>query len=729
MSDTELVPHSDSKHDSDSTPSTPESRQPKALTVCLFAIVKNEAARIVRMLDSTLGHVTHWCVTDTGSTDGTQGLILDWYKKHGLEAVGRVASSPWPDHFGNARTLSYKNAVDWIHECGIMRHSWYLTIDADHALRTLTVPVKDAKLEQDVRCYHIEQREPSLRYSNIRLINSKYPWECIEPTHEYWTSQGDRDRAENMTCVYIHDYSDGSSHTVKFDRDERLLRADLVKHPNKERSWYYLAQTLHGLCKWDEAIEAFKKRTTLDGFYLEKFQSWMYIGDSYREKKKDEEALIAYYAAMNIEPTRAEIPLRIAKTIMNQAYQGKPHLYQSAIRWLKQARGCKQSKVRDALFLELAAYSSDLELQLGICNYRLDNMRKGFLHIDRAMLCPVTLSAQMASAQVEWFIEKQPHQLMVLPVPSGMWGWRSMNPSIVWDPKTSQYNVILRMVNYYIEQDGTYTVEGAVRTRSFWQIYDKAWGLLGSWEIVSMTPAPYPNSRIVGLEDIRLARPEGTWMATCSSLEHHKQADPEKNTVQQVLLRFENPPTVETPAHTQIAAHTCPLESPVGAEHEKNWLLLTKGTALYGFGEGCARIVDWKGTDTMTTVVRDVPSPHKINLSSFRNSAGPIPYSYSGRGGLLFVVHEVSHREGKERMYWHRWVVTDASYAITFISLPFYFIHKGIEYVAGLSASASGEEVFLGLGYRDHTAYVARVRLADIQLNSVIAYTFPDLKL
>ena len=48
--------------------------------ICLNMIVKNESRIIKRCLDSILPLIDSYCIIDTGSTDGTQEIILETLK-------------------------------------------------------------------------------------------------------------------------------------------------------------------------------------------------------------------------------------------------------------------------------------------------------------------------------------------------------------------------------------------------------------------------------------------------------------------------------------------------------------------------------------------------------------------------------------------------------------------------------------------------------------------------
>src|SRR5262245_43396852 len=80
------------------------------------AIVKNEAGIISRCLDSVIPHVDGGNVVDTGSTDGTQSLIM-----HKFAAAGKpceIGAAPF-ENFAQARNagLAFLRAssMPWTH--------------------------------------------------------------------------------------------------------------------------------------------------------------------------------------------------------------------------------------------------------------------------------------------------------------------------------------------------------------------------------------------------------------------------------------------------------------------------------------------------------------------------------------------------------------------------------------------------------------------------------------
>lgn len=69
--------------------------------ISLVMIVKNESHVIERCLASVLPVIDTWVIVDTGSTDGTQQKIKDFFDRVGIP--GKLYERPWVD-FGHNRS-------------------------------------------------------------------------------------------------------------------------------------------------------------------------------------------------------------------------------------------------------------------------------------------------------------------------------------------------------------------------------------------------------------------------------------------------------------------------------------------------------------------------------------------------------------------------------------------------------------------------------------------------
>ena len=61
--------------------------------VCLNMIVKNESKIITRLLNSVLPIIDTYCICDTGSTDNTKEIIIEFFNEHGI--TGKIVEKPF----------------------------------------------------------------------------------------------------------------------------------------------------------------------------------------------------------------------------------------------------------------------------------------------------------------------------------------------------------------------------------------------------------------------------------------------------------------------------------------------------------------------------------------------------------------------------------------------------------------------------------------------------------
>ena len=81
---------------------TTEIMKPKKKTITLVMIVKNESKVITRCFDSVKDYIDYWVICDTGSTDGTQNIIISYFKEKDIP--GELHEDKW-ENFGYNRSL------------------------------------------------------------------------------------------------------------------------------------------------------------------------------------------------------------------------------------------------------------------------------------------------------------------------------------------------------------------------------------------------------------------------------------------------------------------------------------------------------------------------------------------------------------------------------------------------------------------------------------------------
>lgn len=249
-----------------------------AKTICLTMIVKNESNNMVRLLDSVQNIIDMVSIVDTGSTDDTEAVIINWGKEHDIPTTVHHEKF---QNFSYNRTHSVKAAKE-----AYPNTDYFLLSDADFVWK-LDVGDKFDKVLLVDHKYLIEQYNTSMSYWNIRLLSSKIDWFCRGDTHEYWTEEknpkyNDIVRTAKINTLVIDDREDGGSKDDKFERDERLLRGGLEKADTpddlKVRYRFYLAQTLKDMGHYEESTEWYNKRIEDKGWPEEVYYSKVQIG-------------------------------------------------------------------------------------------------------------------------------------------------------------------------------------------------------------------------------------------------------------------------------------------------------------------------------------------------------------------------------------------------------------------------------------------------------------------
>lgn len=252
-------------------------------TVCLNMIVKNESAVIKRCLESVLPIIDYWVISDTGSTDGTQKIIVDYMKEKNVP--GELHERPWKNfaHNRNEALQLAKGKSDYV-----------LFIDADEYLvydDDFTLP------ELDKDYYYLILTWPGSQWKKISLLDMRHSWEWVGVLHEVICPPADRtyDTIEKVRNIYTVDGA-RSQDPLKYQKDAEVLEAALKEEPNNTRYLFYLAKTYDSYGNKQKALENYQKRA--DKAYQgdpEGFWSQMQVGILQEEMKMPPEAIIDSY--------------------------------------------------------------------------------------------------------------------------------------------------------------------------------------------------------------------------------------------------------------------------------------------------------------------------------------------------------------------------------------------------------------------------------------------------
>lgn len=278
-------------------------------SLCLCMMVKNEAHIITRCLDSVATYIDQWIICDTGSTDGTQDIIVSYFEKKKIP--GTLYQDEWK-HFGHNRSL-------YMHYARQISCTHLLVLDADDV-----VFVKDQHFKQNLgACKNtawMVQFVGKLSYWQEHLFTNDQVWVYKGVTHEYVHSDKPFTR-KRMPSLQIKHKADGGNRKEKYTRDIALLSQSLKLDSDNPREWYYLGQSYQCNGNYKEAIEAYLRRITLkNGFDEETYYAMYQIGCCKQHLGLSFENIILYdfLKAYHFRPTRLEALFKVIEYFRKQ---------------------------------------------------------------------------------------------------------------------------------------------------------------------------------------------------------------------------------------------------------------------------------------------------------------------------------------------------------------------------------------------------------------------------
>lgn len=329
-------------------------------SICLCMIVKNESGVIQRCLSSVRDLITTWVISDTGSTDGTQELI----RKTLADIPGELHEEPWVN-FGHNRSLNLSHARE--------KADYLLLLDADLEIR------QDAPLPPLTADSYMLRHEGDLEYRVKRLVRGDIAWRYEGVTHEYITAD-ERTGQANLDALVIVDHADGGSRHDKFERDARLLSAELERDPDNTRTVFYLAQTKRDMDRPEEALALYERRARMGGWPEEVYYSQLQTGILKAETGDWPGAMDALVQAWETRPQRLEACYELCSRLRLMGRYRAAHAFASA--------GLSRPVPDDLLFVSPWVYRWGLLFEFSISAYWVGDWLGSYQACDRLLAMP-----------------------------------------------------------------------------------------------------------------------------------------------------------------------------------------------------------------------------------------------------------------------------------------------------------------------------------------------------
>lgn len=673
-------------------------------------IVKNESRIIRRLLESVAGVIDSYCICDTGSTDNTVDIIESFFAEKGIP--GKIVREPFVD-FAHNRSFALK-------ACESMTENadYILLLDADMIFwKNSEYTVEQFKRGLTDVAYYIFQGSDTFYYKNTRIVKNRtgiYYWGV---THEFVkTPEGTVYGAFDKMNVFINDIGDGGSKSDKFERDIRLLKKGLEDHPNNDRYTFYLANSYRDHGDYLDAIETYKKRIAIGGWFEEVWHSHYSIGKCYQKLGDITNAIHYWLEAYQLFPKRIE---NLYEIISYYRQGGKNELaYMFYVMALKQYT---LNPRPDYLFLQKDVYDYKLDYEFSIIGYYCNVDKFDMTRICLKVLnCPsaeenvarnVMSNYKFYSKRLESVSKPFSSDNLALLKNIGQELFADHFPEFVGSTPSITFHrsgklaVVQRFVNYRINANGGYENKQHITTKNAVAIIDIR---SPTWVKTSEFEMPYNksfDSLYVGLEDVRIMshRDDLVYSANRGINLHH-------------LMVEHGSFTVDAQPTSRSGLVLIDNQKQV----EKNWVMFCDGNEqlkiIYGWHSlvignikpenelesGSEHDSDDELNPSIETTSYLFDKTHNITTPTF------FKYIRGSTNGVLigdevwFICHIVSYED--RRYYYHVFVVLDSkTYEVKRYSTMFTFNGEKVEYTLGFVYFEQSNEFLIGYSKMDNS--------------------------
>ena len=270
-------------------------------TLCLNMIVKDEAHIIENTLTKLLNKVKidYWVISDTGSTDNTKKIIVDFFKEKDIP--GELFEDPW-QNFGHNRTMALLHAYN--------KSDYLLIFDADDEIcGDFQLP----NFKQDA--YNLQFGDSNgIQYIRTQIINNRKIWKYVGVLHEYITcceNSGEHEIIRGNYYTISGKTSQRNKDKNKYLNDALILeKAYEEAFQNKDdiynRYGFYCANSYYDAGDYNEALKWYKITLANKNWSQEKYVSCQRIYNIYKIKAEIETGMFYLVKAFAYDTERVE---------------------------------------------------------------------------------------------------------------------------------------------------------------------------------------------------------------------------------------------------------------------------------------------------------------------------------------------------------------------------------------------------------------------------------------
>lgn len=344
-------------------------------TICFTCICKNEEKCILIALNSVYKFISYWIICDTGSTDNTCDLIVNFFKEK------NIPGELYHDEFINAG----HNKTLMIERC-YRKADYILHFDADDYF------VGNLNFTGGKTQYLINVKRNGLNFPNVLLYNANYKWKFTNLAHSCAKCIDCNNITEdNLSSSDFYIYNTNnigarSSDPEKFSKEAELLKqqffSTLISDPDdiNSRTLFYTAQSYRDCSKFEESAKWYNLYLKVKNTWIEEeYYAYLQLGYIYRELKysfsKIEEM---YISATKLIPDRAEAYLELG------IFYNQNNKHNEAYNILMQGKmiDFKNSFNKYKLFLNEKRYGKYFYNEFAVSCYYLQKYDEGLQYLN-----------------------------------------------------------------------------------------------------------------------------------------------------------------------------------------------------------------------------------------------------------------------------------------------------------------------------------------------------------
>jgi hypothetical protein len=276
--------------------------------LCFGSMCKNEEHVIIDTLNSVYKHIDYWVICDTGSTDNTCKLIIDFFTEKNIP--GELWLDEWSG-FEINKSLLFNRCYN--------KSDFLLHLDADDWLigDFNTDELYNTKTADK---YIFNMKRGNSVFKASILYNNRIKWKYVGVAHNIIVCLNKNDVAESYYFIRDNTWVDNNERgarmfdSSKYIKDALALKEQFFKvlyddpYGIVNRSAFYCAQSYMDAQHYEEAIQWYTLYTKLKDTWVEEvFESYMRIAQCMILLKFDSEKIInKMNKAINIYKDRAE---------------------------------------------------------------------------------------------------------------------------------------------------------------------------------------------------------------------------------------------------------------------------------------------------------------------------------------------------------------------------------------------------------------------------------------